>query len=312
MQYVPLWTDILDAPNWKILDLPAELYRFWTFCLMAAQKHDHINGFLPDHRTLCRWFGMNPAEAKGLMQGLVDAGLIDAEFIESNLVHRIHDWQDWRTSKDKTATERKRRQREKEKQKRDAECNGHADVTGQSRSCHASGHGDVTPQQTTTQHSAFSIQHSADNNPPTPRDGDHVVVSSSEETEPPEFPDPVTTIVTVQSGDHTISETKARQIWGHLWRQWKNAKLCFGFYEYQRWCSAEAWLYAIEAAVKQDAQPGHIKYLKKIGMDFDINGPKREKPLRKGDIGPVPYKATYIADDGAPVKTFPIYREQAL
>lgn len=137
-----------------------------------------------------------------------------------------------------------------------------------------------------------------DKDPPIPRRG-QVVESLSSEDEFPEYPDPLTTIVTVQSGDHSIPETKAREIWGHLRRNWESERLCFGFYEQQRWCSVEGWLYAIKTAVTQGSRPNHIKFLQKIGMEFDVNGPKRVKPLTKGDVGEVPYKPTNLAEDGS-------------
>jgi hypothetical protein len=61
----------------------------------------------------------------------------------------------------------------------------------------------------------------------------------------------------------------------------------------QRWVSVKGWLHAIETAIKQGTIPGHIKYLQKIGMDADINGIKKPKPLSRGSIGPVEYVPTY-------------------
>lgn len=148
MEFVPLWTDIIDRPNWKILDLPPDLYRFWTFCLLAAQKHNYIDGILPDQRTLIRWLGMDRAEAEGLLARLVTAGLVDC--IDGG--HQIHDWPDWRTVKDSGAVQRQRERRAKLKAERDAKHdmsrNGHGPVTGES-------------QHVTDQHSSDSIQHSS-------------------------------------------------------------------------------------------------------------------------------------------------------
>lgn len=160
MEFVPLWTDILDAPNWKILDLPPELFRFWAFCLMAAQKHDFVDGFLPEERTLSRWFGMPVTDALHLRDRLVTGGLIDAVTTETGTEYKMHDWQEWRVSKDRTAVKRQREKRAKDKVLK-------ATVTPSSRN----GHGDVTAtsQDVTPQHSAFSIHHSS---PPYPPEGE--------------------------------------------------------------------------------------------------------------------------------------------
>lgn len=315
MEFVPLWTDILDGPSWKIIDLPAEVYRFWTFCLLSAQKHDFADGYLPDLRTLSHWCQMDRDICVTLRDRLVELGLIDrvthegqdrdtsvtsagqdrdmsvtvTKESQNGPFFRVHDWDDWRAVKDPGAKERKRKQRMKAKGLRDESRNGHGEVTGQSQ--------DVTPQ-----HSAFSIQNSEENSikttTPLPPTGGKDV-SSSIEKDPPEYPDPLTSMHIIMTGEHRIEELEAREIWGAIWRQWKSSKLCYEFYEHQQWLTVEEWHYAIKTAITQNARPGSIRYLETIGFDAEENGEKQStKPVKRAEIGQVPYKP-------APVKATP-------
>jgi hypothetical protein len=147
VQFVPLWTDILDRPNWKILDLPPELFRFWTFCLLAAQKNDHVSGNLPDDRTLARWFGMTVTEVGHLRDMAVTGGLID----EIDGEFWLHDWEEWRDRKDPGAARRKRKERKAKKELT-------PDVTDVSRTCHDP----VTPMsRPNIQQTTYNRQHSS-------------------------------------------------------------------------------------------------------------------------------------------------------
>ena len=112
MPYVPLWTAILDTPSWKILDLPPELFRFWIFCLMAAQKYDYVDGYIPDVRTLSAWFQMTVTEALRLRDDAVSRHVLDTS---GDGRYKVHNWMRWRDVKDTTATERSRRYRSKQK-----------------------------------------------------------------------------------------------------------------------------------------------------------------------------------------------------
>jgi hypothetical protein len=290
MQFVPLWTSILRSR--KVATLPDDLYRTWTLCLLTAQEHDHKHGSLPSVDDLSYSLHMSNDNCLSRLSRLVTLKFLDLR----DGIYYIHDWDDWKHKPDPTGTARKQAQREREREqlrkaKEVTERNGEHDtiedvtdvtvtsVTSQMSQCHAPTQ--LNYNSTTTQRQ-----------PPQPPAGTNVVESSSSEDEPPEFPDALTTIVTIQSGDQSFSEHEARKVWGHIWRTWKDVRLCYGFYERQRWCSVKGWLYAIERATKQGQRPGSIKYLQKIGMDFDVNGPKQEKPLTKGDIGSVPYVPT--------------------
>lgn len=184
MEFVPLWTDILDAPCWKVLDLPADVYRFWTLCLLSAQKYDYLDGFLPDLRTLAFWCHMDQDECSRLREKLLGCGLIDRVTSagrdrdmpvtgHARVTNRpcdadqfkVHDWDNWRAVKDAGAKGRKRKQRERSKgltqESHDESRNGHADVTVKSR--------DVTDQISDSR-----LQTSDNTHPPTPRDGGNV------------------------------------------------------------------------------------------------------------------------------------------
>lgn len=128
--YVPLWTDIIDEPCWKILDLAPEVYRFWSLCLLAAQKFDFVEGYLPDERTLAAWIHMSRDEAVTLRDRAVTGHVLDRE---EDGRYKVHDWDHWRDTKDPGAGRRKRKQRAKENALK-------ANVTDESRN----GHGSVT------------------------------------------------------------------------------------------------------------------------------------------------------------------------
>lgn len=298
MEWFRFWNGTLNSL--KVQSLKPDVFKTWVNLLCLASQEDD-GGLLPYRDEIAFSLRINDRLLTGHLSILCEAGLLEEE--EGNRL-RIHDWHEWQPAHDDPA-ERMRRYRERKRN-----VTGNGNVAQPLRNAKRNANRNCSAPRARSD-SETETETDKDNNPLPPTRG-KIVESLSEETEPPEYPDPVTTIITIQSGDHTIPETKARQIWGHLWRTWHNHKLCFGFYEMQRGCSTEGWLYAIETALKQGKRPEHIKYLQKIGMNMDLNGPKREKPLQKGDIGSVPYKPTYISDDGTPVKTFPIYREQGL
>jgi hypothetical protein len=285
MKWFRLYDTIIDDP--KILRLSTEL-RWFYVAIMSVSSRQVERGTLPDLVDIAIHLRLSEDKTSKVIDSLIAAGLIDED--KKTQALRIHGWENRQRSSDDVA-ERVRNHRKNK------------DVTLHDRNGNVS----VSPQ-IKTQRQITETETEKDNTPLPPRRGNVVELSSSED-EPPEFPDAFTTIVTIQSGEHSFSEHEARKIWGHLWRTWKDVRLCYGFYEKQRWCSVKGWLYSVEIATKQGQRPGSIKYLQKIGMNFDINGPKVEKPLTKGDIGPVPYKPTYAAGDNPEVKLYPIIRE---
>ncbi len=162
MEYVPLWTGLIDDPCWKILDLPADLFRFWTLCLLAAQKHDYVEGYLPDERTLAAWIHMERDKVVTLRDMAVTSHVLDYVGEGS---YKIHDWEHWRDVKDKGAARRKRAERARKKEVT-------APVTDESRN----GHEPVTAE------SRPSIQHSASS------DQRSLACASDREGEPPSPP----------------------------------------------------------------------------------------------------------------------------
>jgi hypothetical protein len=278
MKWFRVYDGIIDDP--KVLRLSPEL-RWFYVGILAISSRQTERGTLPNGADIAIHLRITEDRARKVIEALIAAGLI--EQCDGTKALAVHGW-DKRQPRSDDVAERVRKHRSN---------NGEYGCDPPvKRDCNVT----VSRQiRTDTE----QIQNREDNNPQTPLRG-NVVESSSSETEPPEYPDPLTTIVTVQPGEHTIPETEARKIWGHIWRQWNNRKLCFGFYEFQRWCSVGGWLYAIEVATKQGARLSSAKFLQKIGMDFDVNGPKREKPLRKGDVGSVPYVPTYEQSANTP------------
>ena len=87
----------------------------------------------------------------------------------------------------------------------------------------------------------------------------------------------------VMPGEHPMDEIDAREIWGDIWRAWKNPKLCFKFFEHQQWVTKAGWLHAIKTVIERGTRPSSIKLLETIGVDMDINGVKPDQPVQRGD-----------------------------
>ena len=148
MPFVPLWTAILDDPSWKILDLPPDLFRFWIFCLLAAQKYDYVDGYIPDVRTLSAWFQMTVTEALHLRDGAVSRHVLDR--LDDGR-YRVHNWMRWRDVQDHTATQRSRAYRERQKTLK-------ANVKQPSRSSNGRRHGHETRRHGTTFNRQQSVE----------------------------------------------------------------------------------------------------------------------------------------------------------
>ena len=118
--------------------------------------------------------------------------------------------------------------------------------------------------------------------------------------EPPDYPDPWTSMFMAMPGEHKHPEIEARELWGDIWRAWKSAKLCYGFYEHQEWCTFGGWKHAIKTVLKRGTVPNSIQYLEKIAMDADLNGIKEDRPVQRGSIGPVAYVPTSRQQQPAP------------
>ena len=140
MQFVPLWTCILKSR--KVGALPADIFRFWVFCLVSAQDHDHRRGTLPSLDDLAYSLHMELADVTPLMSQLVTRGFVTCR----DGVHAIHDWQDWKVRVDPTAAERKRRERAKI-----GESGGNGSVTDVTDVTHVRDCHDVTRQQNRTE-----------------------------------------------------------------------------------------------------------------------------------------------------------------
>lgn len=160
MQFVPLWTSILNSR--KVAGLPDDLYRMWTLCLVVAQEYDHRYGTLPAPDDLSYRLHLDPKECMSRLSRLSRDGFIEIQ----DGVYSIHDWEDWKHRPDPTSAARKRAQRQREREKKQ-EVTSESDDTDPSI--------DVTVTAVTSQ---MSQCHAPTNltlpdlktHPPTPRD----------------------------------------------------------------------------------------------------------------------------------------------
>jgi len=120
-----------------------------------------------------------------------------------------------------------------------------------------------------------------------------------DQIEPPEYPNEATSMFMVMPGKYPLDEIDAREIWGHIWRAWKDERLCFKFYEHQQWHKKDSWLHAIKTAIGRGVKPNSIKYLETIALEADDNGIKPDVPVQRAAIGNVPYVPTTKQDQSS-------------
>ena len=104
----------------------------------------------------------------------------------------------------------------------------------------------------------------------------------------------------IMPGEHKHEPIAAIKIWGHLWRAFRDQKLCYGFYEHQEWLSADGWMGAIREAIRRGVKPNSIKYLEVIGYDIEDNGEKELKPAQRAQTGSVPYVSKAVVPSPSP------------
>ncbi len=138
MQFVPLWDSMLD--NLKLHRLGPEAIGKWCYMLLAAQRHDALEGTLPDLETLSFWLRQPEGTVKEWLAELVAARLVD----RSGKSYAIHDWDEWRCKGDKAARERMRRKRERDRNEGE---NGHVERNA-GRNTERNVTPDVTPNVT--------------------------------------------------------------------------------------------------------------------------------------------------------------------
>jgi hypothetical protein len=109
MQFVPLWDSILDSL--KMHKLGPERLGRWVLLLLTAQRHDAIEGSLPDIDTIAFWLRYPASMIQEWIDDLVRSRMIDWR----DKKYWIHDWQHWRCRGDFGAAERMRRMRERRK-----------------------------------------------------------------------------------------------------------------------------------------------------------------------------------------------------
>lgn len=266
MRYLKLWECILDSE--KIQKLDDATFKSWIFLLVSAKRHD-ANGDLPELGTLAFWCRKPEKIIRKWIDLSASSGLIEW----NGSCWHVHDWEFWQAPYDPTAKTRMQRYRERR----------NSPVTDRNDTRN------VTVPVTPLRSECKSEKGKKVSAPPTPPEGETPLPL---ETEPPEYPDPLTSMHIIMTGEHRMDEIDAREIWGHLWRAFRRAKLCYQFYEHQQWLTVDEWKYAIKTAVERQDNPYSIRFLEKIGMDMEAGLAKQTKPVTRGEIGSVPYVST--------------------
>jgi hypothetical protein len=277
MRYLKLWECLLD--NEKIQGLDDKTFKSWIYLLVCAKRND-ADGDLPELKTLVFWC----RKKEKIVQQWVDLAAT-AKLIEwTGSCWHVHDWEYWQAPYDPTAKTRMQRYRDRRNPPvtdRNIDRNVTVPVTPVRRECES-----VRVKKVES---------------PLPPEGERPPpLDDPAEADPPEYPDPLTSMHIIMTGEHRIEEADARQIWGDLWRSFKNSKLCYQFYEHQQWLTAEEWLYAIKTAVERRSRVESIRFLEKIGYDMEAGMAKQTKPVTRGEIGPVPYKPTLVGGGNQP------------
>lgn len=114
MGHIKLWENILDCP--KVHRLSDRAFRVWAKCLVTALRNGGRNGEFPLRETLEFKLRMPWSEIESSIAEMHQCGLIDPclENAIGGMPWRIHDWDEWQTSKDSKGAERQRRWREKQ------------------------------------------------------------------------------------------------------------------------------------------------------------------------------------------------------
>lgn len=81
------------------------------------------------------------------------------------------------------------------------------------------------------------------------------------------YPDPETSPHHIHTGAHPVDETAARKIFATLWHTWKSRRVCMGYYEHQRWYTADEWRRGIAEASRRDVTPTTIGFIERIAGD---------------------------------------------
>lgn len=121
--------------NPKTRRLSDALYRKWDYALCMTDAR----GFLPKLADIAFHWGVSDNEAQTIICDLVELQLVDAIGLGMNCQYRIHDWDDWQSYSDTTATDRQRAHRAR---------NGN--VTAMSRQCHGNRSVSVSASVTST------------------------------------------------------------------------------------------------------------------------------------------------------------------
>lgn len=115
-----MYADVLDDP--KVQKLPPTTFKVWVNLLCLASRND---GVLPAVEDIAFALRMDENVTRDMIRDMVDRGLLDDA--DGLMPHNWNERQ-FKSDKDKTATERKRAQREREK-KADVTENVTRDVT---------------------------------------------------------------------------------------------------------------------------------------------------------------------------------------
>ena len=282
MRWLRLWTDCLDSK--KIQRLSPVIFKAWVNLLLSTARAGSPNGDLPALDDLVFDFRETPETVKGWLEAIAAAGLVD----RAEGWYRVHDWKHWQPSEASNAARQAKFRESRRNAPSNAPSNGHSN--GHSNGCVTP---KVTPIEGRRQKAEGREQKSEGSSPPNPPSGRTAAEPLPVEIEPPEFPE-ADGMFMVMPGEHPMDEIDAREIWGDIWRAWKNPKLCFKFFEHQQWVTKAGWLHAIKTVIERGTRPSSIKLLETIGVDMDINGVKPDQPVQRGTIGSVPYVPTYM------------------
>lgn len=117
------------------------------------------------------------------------------------------------------------------------------------------------------------------------RQGDKETAAAARESddkEPQFITDPE--FVRIQDGPHDHPEAEIRRLFSAAWRQWRNAKLCYGLVRLQRKHSIAAWRAALNVCVEENRKPRSAEYVDSIAADFNDDGtPKRGRKSKPRD-----------------------------
>lgn len=266
--WLRLWNVMHGSP--KVQLLSDRDFRAWINLLVIANQ-GKPRGMLPAIEHIAFHLRCTVDEAMAIMGRLHEADLMD----EIDDRWSPHDWSHWQPKGDKPSTNRVREFRERCRNvSPDASTNtGNVSETVSQRFPSVSSSLTTNDSMSVSKENIIQTGNVSGN-------GNETFHENVDAKPCPPYPDPETSFNIIHTGGHDLTDEESQHIWRRIWSTWKDNKLQVGWYEHQRWFSAQTWHDAFAQVRKQYGVERAISIglVEKIAADIDANGKREAKP----------------------------------